>query len=353
MIKDEKFSINKNDIKVVASLLVIFVTTCAALLYLANRADITAGDDGTAAAENTAGRRGSAAEGSMAGRNGSAADDSMTDRDGDGKQRHYYAAQQPSVKLSHFDPNTADSTQLLALGLQPWQVKNIYRYRAAGGVYRRPQDFARLYGLSAHKYKQLLPYIRIAPEYSMTAAEYVSRNSPARQTISDAWQQEKAIASSSSKTTSAATDKIYGTAPSSVSPRNRKLSPGEHVSLNGADTTALMRVPGIGRWYARSIVRYGERLGGYVSVDQLMEIEDFPADALPYIKLGKATPRKLNVNSASLAELRKHPYINYYQAKAITDYRRLYGKITDINVLATCSDFTERDLKRIAPYIEY
>ena len=114
-----------------------------------------------------------------------------------------------------------------------------------------------------------------------------------------------------------------------------------------------MRVPGIGRWYARSIVRYGERLGGYVSVDQLMEIEDFPADALPYIKLGKATPRKLNVNSASLAELRKHPYINYYQAKAITDYRRLYGKITDINVLATCSDFTERDLKRIAPYIEY
>ena len=144
-----------------------------------------------------------------------------------------------------------------------------------------------------------------------------------------------------------------GTAPSSVSPRNRKLSPGEHVSLNGADTTALMRVPGIGRWYARSIVRYGERLGGYVSVDQLMEIEDFPADALPYIKLGKATPRKLNVNSASLAELRKHPYINYYQAKAITDYRRLYGKITDINVLATCSDFTERDLKRIAPYIEY
>ena len=87
MIKDEKFSINKNDIKVVASLLVIFVTTCAALLYLANRADITAGDDGTAAAENTAGRR------------GSAADDSMTDKDGDGKQRHYYAAQQPTVKL--------------------------------------------------------------------------------------------------------------------------------------------------------------------------------------------------------------------------------------------------------------
>ena len=41
-----------------------------------------------------------------------------------------------------FDPNTADSTQLLRLGLQPWQVKNIYKYRAAGGIYREPLDFA-------------------------------------------------------------------------------------------------------------------------------------------------------------------------------------------------------------------
>ena len=70
-----------------------------------------------------------------------------------------------SVKLVVFDPNTADSTTLLSLGLQRWQVRNIYRYRRAGGIYRRKEDFARLYGLTAGQYRQLEPYIRIGADY--------------------------------------------------------------------------------------------------------------------------------------------------------------------------------------------
>ena len=55
----------------------------------------------------------------------------------------YYSSYKPKkVERFAFDPNTADSTQLLRLGLQPWQVRNIYKYRAAGGVYSKPQDFA-------------------------------------------------------------------------------------------------------------------------------------------------------------------------------------------------------------------
>ena len=68
------------------------------------------------------------------------------------------------IKLFAFDPNTADSTQLEQLGLQRWQIRNIYRYRKAGGIYRRPQDFASLYGLTAGQYKQLEPYIRISAD---------------------------------------------------------------------------------------------------------------------------------------------------------------------------------------------
>ena len=43
-----------------------------------------------------------------------------------------------------FDPNTADSTALLRLGLAKWQVNNIYKYRQAGGIYRSKEDFAQL-----------------------------------------------------------------------------------------------------------------------------------------------------------------------------------------------------------------
>ena len=52
------------------------------------------------------------------------------------------------VETFPFDPNTADSSQLIRLGLQSWQVRNIYKYRARGGVYRKKEVFARLYGLT-------------------------------------------------------------------------------------------------------------------------------------------------------------------------------------------------------------
>ena len=64
-----------------------------------------------------------------------------------------------------FDPNTADSTQLLRLGLQPWQVRNIYKYRSRGGIYRKKEDFAKLYGLTVKDYRRLEPYIRISSDY--------------------------------------------------------------------------------------------------------------------------------------------------------------------------------------------
>ena len=69
------------------------------------------------------------------------------------------------AELFPFDPNTADSTQLLRLGLQSWQVRNIYKYRAAGGIYRQKTDFARLYGLTVKQYRELEPYIRISDDY--------------------------------------------------------------------------------------------------------------------------------------------------------------------------------------------
>lgn len=132
-----------------------------------------------------------------------------------------------------------------------------------------------------------------------------------------------------------------------------KLSPGQTVSLSHADTTQLQRVPGIGPYFARRIVEYRERLGGYTDVSQLMEIENFPEQALDYIDLGTTEIKRLNVNKLTLAQLRRHPYISYYQAKAITEYRRLYGTLKDISQLSLLKEFTDEDLRRLQPYLEY
>lgn len=132
-----------------------------------------------------------------------------------------------------------------------------------------------------------------------------------------------------------------------------KISEAEHIVLNTADTTILMTVPGIGPYYARQIVRYGERLGGYVSIDQLDEIDNFPLDSKKYMVIDNPQPQKLNINKLSLNELKRHPYINFYMAKAITDYRRLHGDIKSLQDLRLSKDFPPEVIERLQPYVSY
>lgn len=90
-----------------------------------------------------------------------------------------------------------------------------------------------------------------------------------------------------------------------------------------------------------------------MSVDQLDEIDNFPEEAKKYFVIEKSDPQKLNVNKLTLQQLRRHPYINFYQAKAITDYRRLHGDIKSLRDLRFSSDFTDEDIRRLEPYIAY
>lgn len=231
----------------------------------------------------------------------------------------YYATESQQVERFPFDPNTADSTQLLRLGLQPWQVRNIYKYRAKGGIYRQKEDFARLYGLTVKQYRELEPYIRISNDYLPASTLVGKRQQPERDTLR------------------------YPV----------KIQADEHVILNTADTTQLKKVPGIGSYYASEIIRHGQRLGGYVNVDQLDEIEDFPQASKQYFVIANAHPKRLNINRLTLQQLRRHPYINFYQAKAITDYRRLHGDIKSLNELRLSKDFSDEVIHRLEPYIEY
>ena len=205
------------------------------------------------------------------------------------------------VERFFFDPNT-----------------NIYKYRAAGGIYREKTDFARLYGLTVKEYRELEPYIRISSDY-LPAATLVK---------------ESASATAKHDTTF-------------VHHYPQKIAETAHVVLNTADTTELMTVPGIGPYFARKIVQYGQR------VDQLDEIENFPAESKRFLVVEGATPQKLNVNKLTLNELKRHPYINFYQAKDITDYRRLHGPLHSLNDLRLSRDFPPEVITRLLPYVEF
>ena len=292
----------------------------------------------------------------------------------DAKEKQYYYVPEKQGELFPFDPNTADSTQFLRLGLRPWQVRNIYKYRAAGGRYRKPTDFARLYGLTLKQYKRLEPYICIEKE--VMAAD------------------------------------VYGNIREEY-PRHHydypvKLRKGEHININTADTAQLMTVPGIGSYYARQIVRKRARLGGFASPKQLLEIEGFPETALEYMEVGvgkqngksafaasghtdgdaKAKEPSSNINANALANnaslaakngkqsaditvkpkeelkkirvnhddvrtMAKHPYMRYFHAKDIEKYRRLKGKLKSVADLHRLPSFTQEDIAKLTPYLDF
>lgn len=241
----------------------------------------------------------------------------------------YYSGEH-RVERFPFDPNTADSTQLLRLGLRSWQVKNIYKYRANGGVYRTPSDFARLYGLTQKEFHELEPYIRISKDYR-PASELFDKSS-------------NGVQPSSSDNRSQYRDTLK---------YPLKLKENEFVMLNSLDTNQYKKVPGIGSHYARRIAEYGRRLGGYVSTEQLREINGFPEESIRFFKLNTTHIKKINLNQLTLNQLKSHPYLDFYQARAIIDYRRLREPLKSLDDLKLLPEFPSDARQRLAPYVEF
>jgi DNA uptake protein ComE-like DNA-binding protein len=259
----------------------------------------------------------------------------------------YYAVDTSLPESFTFDPNEADSTQLLRLGLAPFQVRSIYRYRAKGGRFSTKDDFRRVYRLTNEQWEHLSPLIRIAkkyqlvdlpqqkhPAYSQSYAEKVARDDS----------QDSIVQLSDTLPQINRSKQTYPV----------KLSGDETMDINTADSAQLCRVPGIGPYFARQIIKYRRQLGGYVATEQLLQIENFPADAIAWLVISDTVGlQRLNVNKLSTRKLMKHPYMGYYRASDIENHKRIYGRVENIDALRKMPHFTDEDIRRLLPYLEF
>jgi DNA uptake protein ComE-like DNA-binding protein len=236
-----------------------------------------------------------------------------------------------AIRMQMFDPNTADSSTLVHVGLKKWQASNMLKYRAKGGRYRRAEDMKKIYGMTDSMYMALLPYIQID-----TVAVDHYRDS-IRQRERD----------------SVKVDSM----PRYVSQKRDTI-----LNLRTADTTELKMIRGIGSYRARQIVRYREQLGGFAHVDQLCEIkalqplltDSIQADSLlAHFWLDSVIINPLRVNSAGVEKLQRHPYLSFEQAKAIYELRRKKIHLDSITQLKKVDCFTEQELKRLTPYLSF
>ncbi|WP_455592492.1 ComEA family DNA-binding protein [Bacteroides sp.] len=232
------------------------------------------------------------------------------------KEHHSNQHYQREVILAPFDPNTADSATFLQLGLPAWMAKNILRYRTKGGKFHTPEDFKKVYGLTEEQYAPLLPYIRIREQFGKrdTIRLLAREDMPAK-------------------------TPVY------------KYPAGTVVDLNRADTTELKKIPGIGSGIARMIVGYRSRLGGFYSVEQLQDIHIITRELKDWLVADEAPIQRLNLNRASVERLKAHPYINFYQAKVIVEYRKKKRELKSLKQISLYEEFTPQDLERISHYV--
>lgn len=232
-----------------------------------------------------------------------------------------YKQPQPPLALTAFDPNIADSATFLRLGLPGWMTQNILKYRAKGGKFRKEEDFKKIYGLTEEQYRTLQPYIRISPEETTrhTAQLY---------------------------TPAAADSAALPRTPSAY-----KYPAGTLIDLNRADTTELKKIPGIGSGIARLITNHRQRLGGFYRIEQLAEVRLDASQLKSWFRIDTTHISRINLNRAGIERLRNHPYISFYQAKALVEYRKKKGTIRSLKPFRLYEEFTEEDLERIGHYV--
>ena len=209
-----------------------------------------------------------------------------------------------------FNPNTMTDDKWLDLGLTNYQIKVIKNYLAKGGKFYKKEDFKKMYSITDAEYDVLEPYITIPNKY-------------------DSINHTKTF------------DKI--------------IKPLYTVSINKCDTFDLDEVKGIGPSYARRIFKYGERLGGYIKKEQLMEV--FGLDSVKYneikasIIIDTTGLRRININKATIQDLKKHPYFDYYLAKSIVTYRLKNGDYKQVKDIKKAPLIYDDFYQKIAPYL--
>jgi competence ComEA-like helix-hairpin-helix protein len=127
------------------------------------------------------------------------------------------------------------------------------------------------------------------------------------------------------------------------------------IDINRADTLELQRLRGIGPSYARRIVSYRSRLGGFISIRQVLEI--WGMDTVLYnlirehIIITSDSVRKIDLNTISFKDLLKHPYFPYEITRALILYRQKNKIIKSLDELNSVEGINDSVFRRIRPYV--
>lgn len=126
--------------------------------------------------------------------------------------------------------------------------------------------------------------------------------------------------------------------------------------INTATQEELESLPGIGAFFAKNIIKYRDKIGGFYKKTQLLEVWKFDLEkynaieGLLFITLQDI--RKININSALAADFKAHPYVNWNQANALVKMRiQKGGTFKSIEEIKECILIDEELFDKLKPYL--
>ena len=209
------------------------------------------------------------------------------------------------VVLDFFDPNQASFQELTKLGFNSFQANNIVEYRKKGGSFKIEDDLLKIYGIDSAFFLTIKKFIQI----KIQAPPIRKEDNPAFLL----------------------------------------------VELNSTDSTELVKLPGIGPFFASRIIKYRNLLGGFYSKQQLLEVYNFSEETYSDIKNSVLADsiqlKKIRINFSGYRELIRHPYLNNNQVNAILNYREKNGSFSSVNQIRLANLVDSTTFYKIKPYL--
>jgi competence protein ComEA len=222
---------------------------------------------------------------------------------------------QNAPQYTIFNPNEASAEDWLRLGVKPKVIKTILNYTSKGGKFYKKEDVKKMYGMDDATYQALVPFMRFKSRDAQEKPDYFKKD--------------------------------YH--------KEQKLPKLIIIELNAADSFDLVKIKGIGESFASRIVKYRNRLGGFISKSQLLEVYNLTPEKLleidAQIIIDPKLIKKININKCSKEELARHPYLNRNIANSIVRYREQHGFYSHSSEIQHSDLVNEELYRKLAPYL--
>jgi len=239
------------------------------------------------------------------------------------------ALRKDSIKTYPFNPNFISDYKGYTLGMSAEEIDRLHAYRATDNYVNSPEAFQKVTLISDSLLKVISPYFKF-PEWTKKSKQYSVR-SKKQKVEYNSFPPKEGLGEDFSK-------KI------------------QIKDLNSVTAEELRVISGIGEKLSARIIKFRDRLGGFLVDEQLYDVYGLEPEVvqrtLKRFKVINAPQiDKININTASVDMLTKLIYLQRNVAIDIIRHRNSQGSIASFEELSKIENFPKEKIDRIALYL--